>query len=64
MWLIQRLVRGWTVRGFDVVDKETCYRPRQSGDLMYLTQRLLTGWIAWEFDVVGMTFYGLDGLGI
>jgi len=31
---------------------------------MYLTQRLLTGWMAWGFGVVGMTFYGVDGLGI
>ena len=23
--MIQRLVTGWTVRGFDVVDTETCY---------------------------------------
>jgi len=62
--LIERIVTGWTVRGFDIVDTETFYRPRQSGNLMYLTQRLLTGWMACGFDVVGMTFYGLDGLGI
>jgi len=48
----------WTGRGFDAVDTGTCYRPRQSGDLMYLTERLLTGWMAWGFDVVGTTFLG------
>jgi len=56
----------WLVRlRIDVFDKETCYRPRHSRDLMYLTQRLLMGLMAWGFDVVDTeTCYWLDGLGI
>ena len=46
--MIWRLVTGWTVRGFDVVDTETCY--------------WLVGLRIDVFDTE--TCYGLDSLGI